>query len=126
MFLLKLLVNSKISINPKIQNFMKPSLNQISNALLLTRSCFHEWKDFYLDPLKLKVGMEYNLNNVKEILPTDDFLTLDRNIIKCQIEESLNDCKTRQFQDTVVDQCGCLPFSMGNFNQVSLNIKCKD
>ena len=70
--------------------------------------------------------MEYNLNNVKEILPTVDFLTLDRNIIKCQIEESLNDCKTRQFQDTVVDQCGCLPFSMGNFNQVSLNHKCRD
>ena len=46
-----------------------------------------------LDPLKLEVGKEYNLNNVKEIIPTDDFLTLDRKIIGCQIEESSNDCK---------------------------------
>ena len=72
----------------------------------------------FLDPLRLEVGKEYNLNNVKEILPTDDFLTLDRNTIGCQIEESISDCETRQYHDSLLDQCGCLPFSIRNSNQV--------
>merc|ERR1719270_2340339 len=48
-----------------------------------------------IEPLMLKIGNEYNLNNVKEISVTDDFLTLDKTIIKCQNQESLQDCKTR-------------------------------
>ena len=71
-----------------------------------------------LDQLKLEVGKEYNLNNVKEILTTDDFLTLDRETIGCQNEESLDNCKTRHYQDALINQCGCLPFSIGNLNQV--------
>ena len=74
------------------------------------------------DSLKLEVGKEYNLNNVKEIIPTDDFLTLNRKIIRCQIEESSNECKTRQYINTMIDQCGCLPFSIGNINQVPKNL----
>ena len=71
-----------------------------------------------LDPLKLEVGKEYNLNNVKEIVPTDDFLTLDRDTIGCQNEESSNECKTRQYIDALIDQCGCIPFWIGNLKQV--------
>ena len=71
-----------------------------------------------LDPLKLEVGKEYNLNNVKEILTTDAFLTLDRETIGCQNEESFNDCKTGQYIDALINQCGCLPFSIGSSNQV--------
>ena len=71
-----------------------------------------------LDPLKLEVGKEYNLNNVKEIVPTDDFLTLDRDTIGCQNEESSNDCETRQYIDALIDQCGCIPFWIGNLKQV--------
>ena len=43
---------------------------------------------YFLEPLLLKIGNEYNLNNVKEISVTDDFLTLDKTIIGCQNEES--------------------------------------
>ena len=71
-----------------------------------------------LDPLKLEVGKEYNLNNVKEILTTDDFLTLDRERIGCQNEESFDDCKTGQYIDALINQCGCLPFSIGSLKQV--------
>ena len=73
------------------------------------------------DPLKLKVGKEYNLNNLKEIITTDDFLTLDREKIGCQNDESFNDCKTGQYLDALMNQCGCLPFSIENFNQVYNN-----
>ena len=67
------------------------------------------------------MGNEYNLNNVKEISVTEDFLTLDKTIIKCQNEESLQDCKTRKYINTMVDQCKCLPFAIRNDNEVSLH-----
>ena len=78
---------------------------------------------YFLEPLILKIGNEYNLNNVKEISVTDDFLTLDKSIIKCQNEESLQDCKTRKYIDTTVEQCKCLPFGIRNNNEVSLHEK---
>ena len=60
---------------------------------------------------------------MKEISVTDDFLTLDKSIIKCQNEESLQDCKTRKYIDTTVEQCKCLPFGKRNNNEVSLHEK---
>ena len=57
---------------------------------------------------------------MKEISVTDDFLTLDKTIIKCQNEESLQDCKTRKYIDAMVEQCKCLPFAVRNNNEVSL------
>ena len=71
----------------------------------------------------LKIGNEYNLNNVKEISVTDDFLTLDKTIIKCQNQESLQDCKTRKYLNTMVKQCKCLPFALRNDNEVCLHKK---
>ena len=76
----------------------------------------------FLEPLILKVGNEYNLNNVKEISVTDDFLTLDQSIIKCQNEESLQDCKTRKYVDTKFEQCKCLPFAIRNDDKASIYI----
>ena len=73
---------------------------------------------YFLEPLILKIGNEYNLNNVKEISVTDDFLTLDKSIINCQNEETLEDCKTRKYIDTMVKQCKCLPFTIRNLNKV--------
>ena len=57
---------------------------------------------------------------MKEISVTDDFLTLDKTIIHCQNEESLQDCKTRKYIDTLVEQCECLPFAITNDNKASL------
>ena len=58
---------------------------------------------------------------MKEISVTKDFLSLDKAITKCQNEESLQDCKTRKYIDTIVEQCKCLPFAIRNDNEVSLH-----
>ena len=67
---------------------------------------------FFLEPLRLKLGNEYNFNNVKEIKVTEEFLTLDKNVRNCQNYESLQDCKTRICIDSIVKKCKCLPFSI--------------
>ena len=43
---------------------------------------------FLIDSLKLQLGYEYNLNDVKEIQVTDSFLTLDESEKKCQNTET--------------------------------------
>ena len=49
---------------------------------------------------------------MKEIKVTDEFLTLDKTVIKCHIDESLQDCKTRKYIDAAIEQCKCLPFAI--------------
>ena len=73
--------------------------------------------------MQLKIGNEYNLNNVKEISVTDEFLTLDKTIINCQNEETLDDCKTRKYVDTLIEQCKCLPFTIRNYDEVMFMVK---
>ena len=68
---------------------------------------------FVLEPLVLKVGNEYNLNNVKEIEVSEEFLTLDKTIINCQNFESLEECKTRIYLYETMKKCKCLPFTVG-------------
>ena len=75
----------------------------------------------FLEPLRLKVGHEYNLNNVKEIEVTDDFLTLGKTIINCQNEESLETCQTKRCLNSMVEQCKCLPFGIRDVDKVSIN-----
>ena len=72
----------------------------------------------FIEPLHLKFGHEYNLNNVKEIEVTDEFLNLDKIIKQCQNDESLEDCKTRKYIDTLLNQCNCLPFAIRNNKKV--------
>ena len=43
---------------------------------------------FLIDSLKLQLGYEYNLNDVKEIQVTDSFLSLDESKRKCQNKET--------------------------------------
>ena len=78
-----------------------------------------EWIQFslhkhflYLEPVKLIGEGEYNLNVLKESIATDSYLGLDQNIRKCQNEESLYNCTTRKYIDTLLDQCGCLPLNI--------------
>ena len=73
-----------------------------------------------LDPLLLSVDKKYNLNNVKEIKVTEDFLGLDKNVIGCQNEMSFNDCKTGELHKVLKSKCGCLPFSIIESDQVVL------
>ena len=59
----------------------------------------------------------YNLNNVKDMKVTEDFLTLDEKIRNCQISETFLNCKTRKFMDRLRNQCDCLPFNLIKENE---------
>ena len=85
-------------------------------AKQLTSTVWH-----YLEHLRLSLGNEYNLNNVKEIKVTDDFLTLDKTVIECQNDKSYTDCTTNLFIDSLLKYCKCLPFGMKNEENVSNN-----
>ena len=65
-----------------------------------------------VDPLKLSLEKEYNLNIVKEIKVKTSYSTLDKSITECQNKESFNDCKTRLYLETLIQLCGCLPFNI--------------
>ena len=43
---------------------------------------------------------------------TESFLDLDMESKDCQTEEDEEYCRTKHYTDTILDQCGCLPFSM--------------
>ena len=62
------------------------------------------------------------MNNVKEVKVTDDFLTLDRSTIGCQNDESIDDCKTKEYIDSLIKQCKCLPYSMIDVEKVAFCI----
>ena len=62
---------------------------------------------------------EYNLNVLNEIAVTDSYLGLDSNIRKCQNVESLHNCTTRQYINTLKLQCGCLPFNIRQSEEVN-------
>ena len=66
----------------------------------------------FTEPLRLEVGNEFNLNNVKEIKVTKQFLGLNMDIIGCQNVNSLSDCKTEQYRSTLKEQCHCSPLSL--------------
>ena len=55
---------------------------------------------------------EYNLDALKEIKVTDSYLGLDENVRGCQNKESLDNCKTKHYIETLLQKCGCLPFSI--------------
>ena len=65
-----------------------------------------------LEPVKLIGEGEYNLNVLKESIATTSYLGLDQNIRECQNEESLYNCTTRKYIDSLLDQCGCLPLNI--------------
>ena len=71
--------------------------------------------------MKLIGAGEYNINAIKEIIVTDSYLGLDQSIKRCQNEESLSQCSTKHYIDTVLKQCGCLPFTLSNKVEVMFN-----
>ena len=70
--------------------------------------------------MRLDVGKQYNLNNIKDIKVTEDFLGLSERIRKCQIDETYDECKTRNLIVALMQSCKCLPFSMGDSDKVIL------
>ena len=68
--------------------------------------------------MKLVGGGEYNLNVLKEIDVTDSYLDLSEEVKGCQNEESFVNCTTRNFIDSLLGQCGCLPFDIRQTEKV--------
>ena len=62
---------------------------------------------------------EYNLNVLKEIKVTESYLGLDSVVTGCQTKESFDNCTTRMYRQTFIDQCKCLPFDIRLSNEVS-------
>lgn len=76
-----------------------------------------------MEPLKLELGWKYNLNVLKNMKVTEDFLKLPQSERDCQ-EESYDDCTTRSYAQGVIKECGCLPFSIQQFeNTEALTLK---
>ena len=60
----------------------------------------------------LVVGKQYNLNNVKEIKVTEEFISLKKDATKCQNKESFDDCTSRLYMEALMTQCKCRPFAI--------------
>ena len=71
------------------------------------------------EPLGFSLNKKYTLNVVKEIKVTDSFLTLDKETRKCQ-EERYDDCTTRDYIETLLSQCECLPFAISSNDEVAV------
>ena len=49
---------------------------------------------------------------MKQVEVTDDFLGLDESDIGCHKDKTYNECITKQYVGSIVENCECLPFSM--------------
>ena len=72
----------------------------------------------FVEPVKLVGEGEYNLNVLKEIQVTNSYLGLKQDVRKCQNDEAFDKCTSRQYLDTILAECGCLPLKMRNSNKV--------
>ena len=61
--------------------------------------------------MKLPIGYQYNLNSLKVIEVKDSFLTLEKKVRECQ-KESIGDCSTTKFLNSLLNKCQCLPFQL--------------
>ena len=89
---------------------------------LVKRFWAFTYKSIFVEPVGLAVGKEYNLNNLKAVKVTDEFLKLDRGTIGCQNTKSIQDCKTKEYIDSLIKQCKCLPYSMIDVEKVAFCI----
>ena len=61
---------------------------------------------------------EYNLNNLMEIQVSESYLGLDQVVKGCQNDEALEECRARNYIDTLLQQCKCLPLSIRGSEKV--------
>jgi len=72
-----------------------------------------------IEPLELSLDMEHNLNVIKEIKVTDSFLSLDEYIRGCK-KGSYDECSSRNYMNTLLNKCQCLPFQLSLTNKTQL------
>ena len=65
---------------------------------------------------------KYNLNVIKEITATSSFLSMDRNVRKCQDDKTFDDCVTIKYIDNLIKKCNCLPLDLRLTEKVFLDI----
>ena len=87
---------------------------------MLALKYFDIYNFSFPETLQLVGEGEYNLNALKEIKVTDSYLGLDLDVIKCQNQEPRKNCTTKQYHDTFLGKCGCLPVNMRMKNKVIL------
>ena len=63
---------------------------------------------------------EYNLNALREIRVTKSFLEMQDKDRGCQIVETIQDCSTRHYIDSLTKECSCIPLSLQLFEKVCL------
>ena len=62
---------------------------------------------------------------MKEITVTDSYLSMNKNERGCQ-KESFDECTTRKYKNTLINQCQCLPFQMIQSTKVGNILHGKD
>ena len=62
---------------------------------------------------------KYNLV-LRETRVTDSFLDFDLEVRGCQNEESVQNCTTRQYINTIVEKCNCIPLNLNNNDKVNI------
>ena len=83
---------------------------------------FFKLRSLIAELVKLIGEGEYNLDALKEIKVTDSYLGLDQDVRGCQNEESLNNCKTKHYLKTLLEECDCLPFNIRQSEKVPNNM----
>ena len=64
-----------------------------------------------LVPVELVGDYMFNLNVLKEVNVTEDFLELNEEHRGCSKTEKM-DCITEGFKENILEECGCLPFKL--------------
>ena len=80
---------------------------------------------FDLEPVKLSGEGEYNLDVIKEIRLTESYHELEKDIKGCEdkIDKPFDNSTTKNYINTLVEECRCLPFHIRLSDEVTLCTK---
>ena len=73
----------------------------------------------FVEPVYFVGEGEYNLNILKEIEVTNAFLDLGPDHTGCQDGDNIQNCTTKNYMDSLLKRCGCLPFSISTSDKVT-------
>ena len=79
----------------------------------------------FLAPIRLFGEGTYGMTDVKVVEATENYLGLDEDTRKCQIEETFEKCTTREYLHNVNEKCNCVPYGLSLLSpksQVTKNI----
>ena len=75
------------------------------------------------DPIHLELENRYNLNVLKEITVSNSFLSLGKDVRKCQDVETFNECVTTKFIHDLKSKCKCLPLDLRLNMKVNIKLQ---